>query len=68
MLLEGNWWSESRITKREPMAKKIKVKVFDELRESLQDALTFETNRRGGIHETDLRVTDLSSSTTKAAT
>jgi hypothetical protein len=30
------------------MAKKIKVKVFDELRESLQDALTFETKRRGG--------------------
>ncbi len=27
--------------KRKPMAKKIKVKVFDELRESLQDALAF---------------------------
>jgi putative transcriptional regulator len=44
---------------REPMAKKIKVTVFDELRESLQDALAFETNRRRGIHETDLRVTAL---------
>ena len=41
------------------MAKKIKVKVFDELRGSLQDALAFETNRRGGIHDTDLRVTEL---------
>ena len=41
------------------MAKKIKVKVFDELRESLQDALAFETNQRGGIHDTDLRVTEL---------
>ena len=41
------------------MAKKNKVKVFDELRESLQDALVFETNRRGGIHDTDLRVTEI---------
>jgi hypothetical protein len=41
------------------MAKKIKVRVFDELRESLQDALTFETKRRGGIHDTDLRVSEL---------
>ena len=41
------------------MAKKIKVKVFDDLRESLQDALAFETNRRGGIQDTDLRVTVL---------
>ena len=41
------------------MAKKIKVKVFDELSESLQDALVFERNRRGGIHDTDLRVTEL---------
>ena len=41
------------------MAKKIKVKVFDELRESLQDALAFETNQRDGICDTDLRVTEL---------
>lgn len=41
------------------MAKKIKVKVFDELRESLQDALAFETKLRGRIHDTDLRVTEL---------
>ena len=59
VLLKGNWWSESRTTEKEPMAKKIKMKVFDELRESLQDALAFEANQRGGIHETDLRVTEL---------
>jgi len=43
------------------MAKKIKVKVFDELRESLQDALAFERDQRGGIRDTDLRVTELPS-------
>ena len=36
------------------MAKKIKVKVFDELRESLQDALAFEQGR-----EVNLRVAEL---------
>jgi putative transcriptional regulator len=36
------------------MAKKIKVKVFDDLRESLQDALAFE---QGG--EVNLRVAEL---------
>jgi putative transcriptional regulator len=36
------------------MAKKIKVKVFDDLRESLQDALYFEQGR-----EVNLRVTEL---------
>jgi putative transcriptional regulator len=36
------------------MTKKIKIKVFDDLRESLQDALAFEQGRR-----TDLRVTEL---------
>jgi hypothetical protein len=41
------------------MAKKIKVKVFDELRESLQDAVAFETNQRGGIRDTGLRVSEL---------
>lgn len=41
------------------MAKKIKVKVFDELRESLQDALAYETNQRRGNRDTDLRVTKL---------
>ena len=58
VLLEGYWRSESRTTEREPMAKKIKVKVFDELRESLQDALAFETIHLG-IYYTDLRVTEL---------
>ncbi len=43
------------------MAKKIKVKVFDELRESLQDALAFETNQRGGIRDANLRVSELAS-------
>ena len=36
------------------MAKKIKLKIFDDLRESLQDALAFEHGRRA-----DLRVTEL---------
>jgi putative transcriptional regulator len=36
------------------MAKKIKVKVFDDLRESLQDALAFEQGR-----DVNLRVTEL---------
>jgi len=36
------------------MAKKIKMQIFDELRESLQDALAFERGRR-----TDLRVTEI---------
>ncbi len=36
------------------MAKKIKVKVFDDLRESLQDALAFEQGR-----EVNLRVAKL---------
>jgi len=36
------------------MAKKIKLKLFDDLRESLQDALAFEQGRRA-----DLRVTEL---------
>jgi putative transcriptional regulator len=36
------------------MAKKIRVNVFDDLRESLQDAITFE----GGT-QLDLRVTEL---------
>ena len=36
------------------MAKKIKVNVFDALRESLQDALAFEQGR-----DIDLRVTEL---------
>jgi|GEM_PF-6781997 len=33
-----------------------KIKVFDELRESLQDALAFERDRTRG---TDLRVTEI---------
>jgi putative transcriptional regulator len=41
------------------MAKKTRVKAFDELRESLQDALAFETNKPSGVHDTDLRVTEL---------
>ena len=41
------------------MAKKIKVKVFDDLRGSLQDALQFEQDQRTGIRGTDLRVTEL---------
>lgn len=36
------------------MARKIKVKVFDDLRESLQDALAFEQGR-----EVNLRVTEI---------
>jgi putative transcriptional regulator len=36
------------------MAKKIKVKVFEDLRESLQDALAFERGRA-----IDLRVTEI---------
>ena len=36
------------------MAKKIKLKVFDDLKESLQDALAFESGR-----ELNLRVTEL---------
>ena len=36
------------------MAKKIKVKVFDDLRESLQDALPFDQGR-----ELNLRITEL---------
>jgi len=36
------------------MAKKIKVNVFDDLRESLQDAISFEAGAR-----LDLRVTEL---------
>jgi putative transcriptional regulator len=36
------------------MAKKIKVKVFDDMRESLQDALAFEQGR-----EVNLRVAEL---------
>jgi len=36
------------------MPKKIKVKVFDDLRESLQDALAFEQGR-----DVDLRVTEI---------
>ena len=36
------------------MAKRIKVKVFDDLRESLQDALAFERGK-----SVDLRVTEL---------
>ena len=36
------------------MAKKIKVKVFDDLRESLQDALAFDQGR-----ELNLRITEL---------
>ncbi|MBZ5696901.1 MAG: helix-turn-helix domain-containing protein [Acidobacteriia bacterium] len=36
------------------MVKKIKVKVFDDLRESLQDALAFEQGRA-----IDLRVTEI---------
>src|ERR1700745_3113373 len=41
------------------MAKKIRLKVFDELRESLQDALAFERGQRDGIRDTDLRVPEL---------
>jgi hypothetical protein len=41
------------------MARSVKVKVFDELRESLQDALVFETSQREGIRDTDLRVSEL---------
>ena len=36
------------------MPKKIRVKVFDDLREALEDALAFERGQR-----TDLRVTEL---------
>jgi putative transcriptional regulator len=36
------------------MAKKVRATVFDELRESLQDALAFEKG-----HEVNLRVTEL---------
>jgi len=41
------------------MAKRIKMKVFDELLKSLQDALAFEQSRKGGTRDTDLRVTEL---------
>jgi putative transcriptional regulator len=41
------------------MPKKIKVRVFDDLRESLQDALAFERGRRAGLRVTDLRATEL---------
>ena len=42
------------ICREKPVAKKIKVKVFDDLRESLQDALAFEQGRA-----IDLRVTEI---------
>lgn len=43
----------------EIMAKRIKVKVFDELRESLQATLAFERGQRGGVRYTELHVTEL---------
>ena len=36
------------------MAKKIKVKVFDDLRESLQDALAFDQGRKLNLRITEL--------------
>lgn len=36
------------------MVKKIKVKVFDDLRESLQDALAFECGRALNLSVTEL--------------